>query len=49
MTNIFEQRLHEIQLLIHTYRTKDSTHYKKEIQKLEAEKQQILQTIDYLR
>lgn len=45
LTNVYENRLHEIQVLIHTYKTQDKAEYTEEINKLQQEENEILKQI----
>lgn len=46
MTNYFEQRLHQIEILLHAYRSEDGD-YEDEIQGLEEERTGILLHLKY--
>lgn len=46
MTNPYENRLHQIEILLHAYKQADQT-YKEEIKTLETERQQILNELKY--
>ena len=45
MTNVYENRLHQIQILIHAYNKEDKERYKDEVKALQEEQTHILREL----